>query len=266
MQVCYASGRTRSRRFSVAAALFAVVLLIGVFARPLQAAMIISYGGSGDIPPGITFSNVFESSGTDPVPLYGPPSFFATGMDFDPMTFVSSATGGAQDITDGQLNFTVGDTPGGSLIGINTISLFESGDYSLLGTGTAATQALAGAIIRVTVTEINGAPVAPINLSPSNASVGFNLLSNPGIVQPWSLGTTINVDSQLPAGQDATRVEVSINNQLATLSQSTSAAFIAKKEFIVNLGTFTSDVPEPAGLALLALAMTAACLPRGRRV
>ena len=228
---------------------------------PLQAA-IINYGGSPDIPPGITFSDVMESSGTDPVPLYGPPSYFTTGMDFNPATFVSSATGGAQDFTDGQLNFTVGDTPGGPLIAINTINVFEAGDYSLTGIGTAATQALAGAIIRVTVTEIDGAPVAPIVLAPTNASVGFNLVVNPGIVQPWSLGVTVNVDSQLPANQNATRVEVSINDQLATLSQPTSAAFIAKKEFIVNVGTI---IPEPATLGLLGLVLGTACLSRLRR-
>ena len=246
------------------AAALVVALALAVVACPGASwAATINYGNSGDIPPGITFSNVTESSGTDPVPLYGPPSYFTTGMDFDPMGFVSSAGGGASDFTDGQLNFAVGDTPGGGQIAINTIQLFEAGDFSLLGVGTSATQAIAGAIIRVTVTEINGVPVAPIVLSPSNASVTFNLVSNPGLVQPWSLGTTINVDGQLASNQNATRVEVAINNQLATLSQPTSEAFIAKKEFIINVGTI---IPEPTGLCLLGAIAGATLLKRSRRL
>jgi hypothetical protein len=243
------------------------MMAIGVLAVPTGVrAAAINYGSSPDVPPGITFTNVTESSGTDPVPLYGPPSYFTTGMDFDPMVFVSTAAGGAQDFTDGQLNFGVGDTPGGNQIAINTIQLFEAGDFSLLGTGTSATQAIAGAIIRVTVTEINGVPVAPIVLSPSNASVTFNLVSNPGLVQPWSLGTTINVDGQLAANQNATRVEVAIDNQLATLSQLNTEAFIAKKEFILNVSTITTIVPEPTGLCLLGAIAGATLLKRSRRV
>jgi hypothetical protein len=249
------------QRSSIILAAICVASLAPVAAR----AAVIAYSSSGNIPPGLTFSSVSESSGTDAVPLYGPPTYFTTGIDFNPTSFVSSATAGAADFTDGQLNFTVADTPGGSLVSINTISIFEAGDFSLAGTGTAGgTQALAGAIIRVTVTEINGIAVAPIVLSPSNASVGFNVVANPGLVQPWSLGTSINVDAQLAAGQDATRVEVSINNQLATLSQATSAALIAKKEFIVNLGTLVTPVPEPATLSVVAFG-AAWLLARRRR-
>ena len=94
---------------------------------------------------------------------------------------------GGADITDGQLNLTFMSP------GLKTLSLHEAGDYTLLGGGTAATSAFAGAILRATVTEINGAAVAPIVLAPSNASVGFNLAANSGVTQPWSLGTSINV-------------------------------------------------------------------------
>jgi hypothetical protein len=134
---------------------------------------------------------------------------------------------------------------------INTVSLFEAGDFSLAGVGTAATQAFAGAIIRATVTQINGVNVAPINLAPSNASVGFNLLANPGVVQPWSLGTVLNVAGQLAPNQHATKVDISINNQLLALSEPGSLAFIAKKEFIVS----TNAIPEPATAGLAGLSL-----------
>jgi hypothetical protein len=88
---------------------------------------------------------------------------------------------------------------------------------------------------------------------PSNASVGFNLLTNPGFLQPWSLGTGLNIAGQLPAGQRATKVEIQINNQLFASSEAASAAFISKKEFILT----GKEVPEPASIAMTALALAA---------
>jgi hypothetical protein len=211
----------------------------------------INYGNFGPVPPGYTFTQVTESSGTDPVPLYGPPDPFAVGLDFDPVNFVSTANGGAQDVTDGQLNFGV---LGSIANPINAINLFEAGDYSLAGTGTSATSAFAGALIRVTVTQINGVDVVPFDLAPSSTSVGFNLASNPGILQPWSLGTSINIAGQLPQNQKATKVEVAIDNQLLTFSQAASLAFIAKKDFRIDIGN-NPPIPEPGTMMLGLLAV-----------
>jgi hypothetical protein len=232
-----------TRRFAGAAALAICATLVASFSSVAQAAS-INYGNFGPVPPGISFLQVSESSGTDSVPLYGPPTPFSAGLNFNPAGFVASALNGSADITDGQLNFTV---MGAS---INSLSLFEAGDYSLAGIGTAATQVSAGAIIRATVTQINGVPVSPINLVPSNASVGFNLLANPGVVQPWSLGTVVNIAGQLGPNQHATKVDISVNNQMLAISQPGSVAFIAKKEFIIN-----TNVPEPATAGLAGLAL-----------
>jgi len=235
-----------ARGFAGAAALAVCAALVASFSPVAHAASMINYGNFGPVPPGVSFLQVTESSGTDAVPLYGPPTPFATGLDFDPAGFVAQAVSGGADITDGQLNFTV---MGPS---INSVSVFEAGDYSLVGVGTTATQVFAGAIIRATVTQVNGLPVAPINLAPSSASVGFNLVSNPGVVQPWSLGTSLNIAGQLGPNQHATKVDISINNQLLALSQPGSLAFIAKKEFIVSTG---GNVPEPATVGLAGMAL-----------
>jgi hypothetical protein len=239
----------------------ALVLVLG--ASSLGLAATISYGSLGPVD-GVMFNDIEESSGTDSVPLFGPPDAFSIGLDFDPASFVSTASGGNEDITDGQVNFTLMGNPG---VGIESISLTEAGDYSLTGVGTAATQALAGAIIRATVTQIDGVNVAPIDLTPVNSSVGFNLAANPGIVQPWSLGLNLNVEAQLtqrgiPFRIGASKVEVNINNQLQTLSQTDSQAFIAKKEFRVGI---TRDfIPEPSTFALLGMALAACGLVRRR--
>jgi hypothetical protein len=224
------------------------LLSLAAAATPVFAAS-INYGNFGPVVPGVQFLGVTESSGTDPVPMYGPPAPFATGLDFDPIGFVSTSTGGAPDITDGQLNLTIRTDPG---VGVNAITLFETGDFTLAGLGTPATAALAGSIMRVTVTELDGVDVAPISLAPVNGSVGFGLPPSQ-IVQPWSLGLTINVAAQLQNISDktATEVEVVIDNTLVSLSEILSTSLISKKDFRLSvnttgtLRTFNAvDVPE----------------------
>jgi hypothetical protein len=234
-----------TRRFSLASAFALGLALVGIFSAASKAAS-INYGDFGPVPPGVSFLQVTESSGTDPVPLYGPPTPFSVGLDFDPLAFVASTAGGGADITDGQLNFTVSAAQG---LGISGLNLNERGDYTLVGVGTNATSVFAGAVILASVTQINGVNVAPIPLPASNASVGFNLVANPGIVQPWSLGTGLVVPAALGL---VTKLDVSINNSLVAFSEPGSIAFIAKKDFVIRVDT---KVPEPATMALAGLAL-----------
>ena len=245
---------TTSRGFFTGGTMALGLAVVALFSQ-LASGASISYGDFGPVPPGVSFLDVKESSGTDPVPLYGPPTPFATGLDFDPTSFAASSAGGGGDITDGQLNFTVMSNGG-----ITFLSLAEWGDYTLTGVGTAGTQVTAGTVVLAKVTEINGVSVAPINLLPVNASVGFNLLANPGIVQPWSLGLGLNVAAQLGPGKAATKLDVAINNQLIAISEPGSVAFIAKKDFVITVET----VPEPT-TGILALAGTALGLAAFRR-
>jgi hypothetical protein len=232
--------------------------LLGLFSSVANAAS-ISYGNFGPVPPGVTFLNVTETSTPpDPLPLYGPPTAFPTGLDFNPVGFSAAGAAGSGDVTNGQLNFTVMGPV------INAINVSEAGDYTLVGIGTPATQAFAGAILRATVTQINGVNVAPIVLAPASASVGFNLVANPGMVQPWSLGTSLNVAAQMAALGlgNATKVDVAINNQLIALSEPSSAAFIHKKEFIIDIDTV---IPEPSTLALAGMALCGLAINQSRR-
>ena len=246
---------TAISRVHSAMALALCSAVLGLFSAAANAAS-ISYGNFGPVPPGVSFLNVTESSPTDAVPLYGPPVAFPTGLDFAPMNFGAAGAAGAIDVTNGQLNFTVMAPV------VGAIGITEAGDYSLAGIGTAATQVFAGAIIRATVTQINGVNVAPIVLSPSNASVAFNLLSNPGTLNPWSLGTTVNVAAQMAllGLGNATKVDVAIDNQLIALSQATSSASIGKREFIVEI-----EIPEPSAVALAGLAFCGLAISQLRR-
>lgn len=250
----------RTRRVLSASAAALALAAMACLTPAVQAAS-ISYGDFGPVAPGISFLDVVESSGTDVVPLYGAPDPYVTGLDFDPTSFVAFATNGAADITDGQLNFTVaGQKNGLDVVAINSLSLFEGGDYTLAGTGTAATKVEAGAIVLVKVTEIDGAPVSAINLTPANAGIAYNLVANPGIVQPWSLGVFVDITAELttlgvPFVVGATKAEVVINNSLVAISEPGSVAFIAKKDFVLDVVPDLGVLPEPGTLALAGFAL-----------
>jgi len=246
----------------------AVVLLTSFVAR----AATISYGNGPVIPPGLQFVNIQESSSTDAVPLFGAPaSYFPVGIDFNPVSFGASGTTGAGDFTDGQLNFGANGTFTPSVkVAINQISVAESGDFTLFGTGTNATQVAAGASIHVTVTEIDGVALTlPIVLTPVSQSVPSNLIANPGTLQQWSLSATLNIAAQLtalavPYTYGATKIDVVIDDNLLALSQANTGAFIAKKDFKINTVNNVVIVPEPVQMSVLALG-AAGFLVRRRR-
>jgi hypothetical protein len=241
-------------------AAFCAVLAVLVTSAAAHAAT-ISYGNSPVIPPGVQFLGVTESSGTDVVPLYGAPaSYFPVGIDFNPTSFVASGTSGSGDLTDGQLNFSaVGTFTPTVKVAINKVTVNESGDYTLFGVGTSATSVSAGASIHVTVTEIDGVTLStPVVLSPVNASIGFNLVANPGVLQPWSIGLTLDVAAQLtslaiPYTYGATKVDVVVDDTLIALSEASSAAFLAKKDFKVSLENNVVIVPEPVQMSAVVL-------------
>lgn len=267
----FSAGDSRPLRKQITCAIALSILTALVCCNVLQAAS-INYGTFNLPAEGIMFQNVTESSGTDAVPLYGPPDAFPIGLDFDPTNFVSTSSAGSADVTDGQLNFTImGLSNSFGSIGVNSVSLFEAGDYTLAGAGGLGTSVTAGAIMRATVTQINGVAVTPINLIPVNASFGDSL---PGavVVAPWSLGLTLNVAAQMSnlgfgADKVATKVEISVNNALVSTSETNSVAFVAKKEFqIVLIPDVVGDpfIPEPSTLVLTALVLGAASIYRRR--
>jgi PEP-CTERM motif len=229
----------------------ALALVLVLAASTFCSAATISYGNFGPVN-GVMFNDVEESSSTDDTPLYGPPETFPTGLDFDPQEFGSHSGGGSEDITDGQLNYTIMTTQGG--MPIASITLFEAGDYSLTGSGTNQTQVLAGAIMRATVTQIDGVSVAPVDLPPVSDFFMDDLSGGVAFLQPWSVDLALAVPGQVTSGGRTgrpTKIEVVINNQLQSFSEPSSQAIIAKKEFRI----MTNLIPEPSTFALVGIAL-----------
>jgi len=218
----------------------------------------IVYGDFDDLANGgsVLYTDVTESSGTDPVPLYGAPTVAVNLMDFDPGSFTASSSGGI-DVTDGQLNYGMMGVPGAVLEGIEIV---EGGDYTLLGGGSAAVTY--GIAVRVTVLEIDGLAVAPFDIFKSDSDT-LSLPGDSGVLQPWDFSLTLDLEQELIDRGTAfidgvTKAEVSIDDQLIASSQPGSFAFIAKKNFTLDTPTDPIDpnnIPEPATLALTGLGL-----------
>lgn len=243
--------------------------LVAAFCLSLctSASAAIMYGNASDIPPGvITYTNVTESSSTDPVPppRFGAPDVVVNTLDFDPVSFGANSTSGGADITDVQLNFGIKMLPG---TGITSLLIAEGGDFSLNGAGTSATQVIASILARVTIQAVDGVMLAtPITVL-GNSSVDFDLTSNPG-ASFWDNGLLLEfgpalVSAGIPFVSGVTMAEVVIDDQLIAISQPTSIAFIAKKDFVITPGgdLETNEIPEPTSalVGVLALAGFAAC-------
>lgn len=214
----------------------------------------INYGDFSDVPPGgVMYLDVTEDSFSDTVPLYGAPSITGDLLDFDPIGFGVSSSGGASGLTDGQVNFTIMAVPGSGLTGF---SIVESGDFSFSGvTPTPGTFVSASAGATITILEVDGVALAtPISTFASDIFVTDYPTTggapSTGLL-PWSLVTFADLASVLPQGSFATKVEVAIDNQMSTATTLGNQAAITKKDF--KIVPIVEVVPEPGSLALLGL-------------
>ena len=221
----------------------------------------------------VMYLDVTETANTpdDEEPLYRSPTLSGTKLDFDPAGFSASGTGGSVDLTDGQLNFTLMGLPGNAIM---SISFSEGGDYSLVGTGSAATQIFYGlAVSSVTVLEVDGMALgSPVNLAAASAFGVDDLSDGIDISAPWSLALNYDVNAALTQASvdfitGATKLEIAVNNTLGAISEPSSIAFIAKKDFMIDVETevFTKNVPEPTTALLALLALLTLLAHRRRR-
>jgi hypothetical protein len=204
----------------------------------------------------VEYQQVTESSVTDPLPLFGAPSVFGDSLLFSPVNFGITTGGGSFDYMDGQLTTTI------VALGLNRIEKIEfseRGDWTLLGTGTGNTTASVANTMFVRITQVDGAgPFTPVDatvqmtFTPDGGS--YNLIDHRGQNLPFEGTTLVDVDAMLAAagypGRQALKVDVTLDNSLAAFSETSSIAYIKKKQ--AEGLSITAIVPEPATLGLLA--------------
>jgi hypothetical protein len=224
------------------AALLSAVCILGLCVVP-AAADSHAYGNLMGTDVGeVDFINITESSDTDPVPLFGPPTRSGNRLFFTPTNFTSAAEDGASDTTAGIMSMSVVADEGYYLA---QITIMEMGDYLLTGIGSEATFADVSATLTV---------------DPGNMVAGMGFTPSPPFVLPdsGSYDGTVTIDL---SGLNLTQIDLTFDNVLQTGSEAGTAASIQK-----NIGVLPSldvtVIPEPGCLCLLAVG---ACLHLLRR-
>jgi len=217
---------------------------IVLFAAGPATAAPINYGDFVGVVAGdVNFLQVTEDSATDPTPLYDVPTHLPNTLLFFPLTFASAASDGASDTTAGTLTMTIQADAGYFL---QTITLAETGDYTLTGLGTSGTSAdIAGLLSAEDLSPgLSGTVSDAITYTPSPV---FEL--PPPMFDEFTGEAVIDLTNL-----DITEVLVTLENTLNTTSEADpgTTAFIQKNTLAIEATSVL--IPEPATLWLLAFA------------
>jgi len=220
-------------------------------------ATIISYGTLNGAD--VMYINIEEDTRDEPNALFGPPTVAGNFLDFDPLSFATSSSSSTgtnnSNILDGQLNFTVMSND--SLFDITNVVISESGDFTTIGLGAAQATATVAAPVLYTVTHVGGNPLGTpvagsgnVVFTPNGGTYGIA----DGPTGFWDGTLDVDIRAALDAagvGGPATKIEFVLDNTLTTSAIDGGSAFIAKKDF--NVDVVGEVVPEPSSLSLLGL-------------
>jgi len=243
---------TTTHYFTKTACVFTLILVALPFSA-IRAAP-INYGDF--VGSSVMYLDVTETANTpdDTTPLLSNPGLIGNMLDFNPRGFAASAGGGSTDLTDAQLNFTLSGLSGSA---ITDILFSEAGDYNLFGSGTAITSLFhALSISSVVVLEVDGVTMeSPIFLPGASASGSDNLSGGNELGSLWNLSLDYDVNAGLTSAgvlfdAGATRLDIVLDNTLGAISEFSSLAMIAKKDFRIDVATQVSAVPIPASILL----------------
>ncbi|WP_428386237.1 PEP-CTERM sorting domain-containing protein [Mucisphaera sp.] len=238
-------------------------LLTTTFAVAAVDAASLNYGDF--VSTNVTFEQVTESS-SSPLPLLGAPTTADDALIFTPITFGAEANNGvpSSDIVDAQLRTQVTSNAG---IGIDTITINEAGDYTLIGVPGAFALASVSAPVFIDIIEVDGVAVdgpeliTDLFIAPGSGvyDLGTDGLSI-GVV--WTGNLTVDI-AQLAADNgitgNVTGVDITFDNTLSAASGAGASAIIKKKQAEIEV----TLVPEPASAALLALGLAGLARRRG---
>ncbi len=234
------------------------ILAVGLCAALMSGAPI--FGASISYPDvsssTLIFSKITESSLTDPVPLFGPPTLdSAEALRFESgMNFSSFSTGaGGVDITDGKLYVQIDAVPGGFF---DVVTVNEIGRYVIAGAGaTSATQVSVNCLgLSLAITGIDGVSVdGPVATGTMDFHLGVTDWSGTATTNgsgTWTGGAKFLLAPLLIGtpweGHHVTEATLVFDNLLTSQSEAGSSAFIETEAKWIT--------PEPGTLVLLSIA------------
>jgi len=255
--------------------LFRKMRSVGICALVLSSAVIkitpaiasIDYGDFSGT--NVNYLQVTESSTTNSNALYGSPTVTANAIEFGPNSFGASSSNGGTDTTQGDLTTTLSADPNIQVLGLQ---FEEAGDYTLQGTGTAATAVSVTAPVTITILDVNGAPITPIVSNTTlvfTPSSTYSLPANAGAGVTYTGSAMVNLSSLvIGAGYTGQATEVSwdLDNTLTASSEPCTVALIAKKAVSGSVMVQpVLGVPEPATLSLVVMALPLLASRRRRK-
>lgn len=220
-----------------------------------------------------TFTNVSEAN-AGATALFRSPSVSGNSLDFNPLSYSASTSNGGTGAAIGNLSFGIVVPKKNSVARISNVILNEFGSTTLTGNVAPGSQATASAVFANGVLDIHRVDFEGIN----HISVPFSFTFNPS-GGTFFLGTdggggplfntsftgsvTIPVSAILvangfDASQGATDLSITLSNELHTISELGTSAYMSTLDFGV-----VAQNPEPAGFSFLAVAALA--LLRRRR-
>lgn len=266
-----------SKRFAIVAG---AGLFLAVFCQPLLAAQ-INYGSH--MGTHVTYVNVTEDSGEEPLPLFGPPTVTGNSIDFNPTGFDAESMGADSDITDSNLVFMVTAKSGSR---ISKITLSEAGDTTLTGNVAPGSMGTASAVFASGVLDIHEVNFMGINhisvpfsftFNPSGGTyfLGTDGGGGPAFATEWNGSVMLDIDAILTANGipvppgvidpdgGATKISIDMDNTLVAVSQQGTEARIAKKDFsgvVIRSNVPTEpggspEIPEPTSFVLVGLSL-----------
>jgi len=223
-----------------------------------RVAMAASHNFGDFLDTSVGYLQVTTASPTDPTgEPFGTPTLSGDSLVFSPPAFAAESAGGGTDSITGSLATTV---VGLEDMGISTLEVQDAGDYTLVGSGTTATNVTLSSPVTVTILAVNNLSVTPIVIPTSitfSPSSSFDLIDNPG-GSIWTGDLNVNLASAILGAGDsgtATSVNLSISDTLTASSEAGSIAQIEKKaRDVISITTTVQAVPEPTSIGLLAIA------------
>jgi len=220
----------------------------------------------------VTYVDVTEDSGSEPLPLFGAPNVTGNSIDFNPTGFDASSANVGSDITASNLSFMVAAKPGSR---IQSLLLTEAGNTTLAGNVPSGSMGTASAVFASGVLDVHEVDFQPIN----HISVPFSLTFNPSggtyflgtdggggpiFHTEWTGSVNMSVESiliangyMIPPAQGATKISVDLNNVLTAVSQAGTSALISKNDFggvTIRIDAVGDPgIPEPGCLTLAAI-------------